>query len=357
MKRIEALRQQALNKKNFDAYLVTNEHNLLYLTGTPGAACLLIPKKGQNTIYVYGVNYDQTKAEAKDCTVELIKRGEKLTDKIGPEFKSLNIKKLATDTLNYEIYRLFAKALRGKTKLKMQARLISELRKVKDEEELARMRIAGEITMAGMKAAFETIRPGVTEIEVAGEIEYAMRKKKGYGTAFETIVASGTRSAYPHGGCADRLIHKGDLVVVDIGTTYEYYCSDMTRTFVAGSSTQKQEKLYEIVKNAQEKAYHAIKSGAKGKDIDQLARGIIEDGGYGENFNHGLGHGVGLEIHEQPTLSSISKDKLVGGNVVTNEPGIYFPEWGGIRIEDTVHVKRRASEKFTDGFYGLETAK
>jgi len=357
MKRIEVLREQAFNKKNFDAYLVTNEHNLLYLTGTPGAACLLIPKKGQNIIYVYGVNYDQTKAEAKDCKVELIKRGEKLTDKIAPEFKTLKIRKLATDAVYHEVYHLFAKALRGKAKLKMQTQLISDLRKVKDEEELARMRKAGEITVAGMKAAFETIRPGVTEIEVAAEIEYAMRKNKGYGTAFETIVASGTRSAYPHGGCADRPIHKGDLVVVDIGGIYEFYRSDMTRTFAAGGSTQKQEKLYDIVKNAQEKAYRAIKAGAKGKDIDQVARKIIEDAGYSENFNHGLGHGVGLEIHEQPNLSSISKDKLVEGNVVTDEPGIYFPGWGGIRIEDTVFVKKRASDKFTDDFYSLETAK
>jgi Xaa-Pro aminopeptidase len=184
-----------------------------------------------------------------------------------------------------------------------------------------------------------------------------MRKNKGYGTAFETIVASGIRSAYPHGGCADRPIHKGDLVVVDIGGIHEYYRSDMTRTFAAGGSTQRQEKLYEIVKNAQEKAYRAIKARAKGKDIDQTARRIIEGAGYGENFNHGLGHGVGLEIHEQPNLSSISKDKLVEGNVVTDEPGIYFPGWGGIRIEDTVLVKKRASEKFTDDFYSLETAK
>jgi Xaa-Pro aminopeptidase len=111
------------------------------------------------------------------------------------------------------------------------------------------------------------------------------------------------------------------------------------------------------VKTAQEKAYQAIKAKAKGKDIDQVARKVIEDAGYGENFNHGLGHGVGLEIHEQPTLGTISKDKLAAGNVVTDEPGIYFPGWGGIRIEDTVLVKKRTSEKFTDGFYSLMTSK
>lgn len=357
MKRIDALKELAFKKKDFDAFLVTNEANLLYLTGTPGAACLLIPKKGENTIYVYGVNYEQTKAEAKGFEVKLLKRGEKLGEKIGPGLKALKVKKLAVDTLSYELHRLLAKAIRGHAKLKVQGDLVSGLRRVKDNEELSRMRKAGEITVAGMKAAYETIRPDVTEIEVAAEIEYAMRKKGGYGTAFDTIVASGIRSAYPHGGCAERRIRKGDLVVVDIGATYEYYRSDMTRTFVAGKPSDKQEKLYEIVKTAEKEAYHAIKAKARGKDVDQAARKIIEDAGYGEYFNHSLGHGVGLEVHEGPGLSPISKDRLAVGNVVTDEPGIYIPGFGGVRIEDSVLVKQRVSEKFTDGFYSLETAR
>jgi Xaa-Pro aminopeptidase len=357
LKRIEALRELAFEKKGFDTFLVSNESNLLYLTGTPGAACLLIPKKGENTVYVYGVNYEQTKAEAKGVKVELLKRGEKLSEKIGPHLRALKIKKLASDTLNYELYRGLAKVIRGHAKLKVQGDLVWELRKVKDEEELRRMRKAGEITVAGMKAAYETIRPGVTEIAVAAEIEYAMRKKGGYGTGFDTIVASGVRSAYPHGGCAEREIHRGDFVVVDIGATYEYYRSDMTRTFVAGKLSEKQEKLFDVVKTAEEGAYTAIRANARGKDVDQVARKIIADAGYDEYFNHGLGHGVGLEIHEPPGLSPISKDRLAVGNVVTDEPGIYIPEFGGARIEDSVLVKQRGSEKFTDGFYSLETAR
>ncbi|MGB8780527.1 MAG: aminopeptidase P family protein [Candidatus Bathyarchaeia archaeon] len=357
MKRIDALKELAFEKKDFDAFLVASESNLFYLTGTPGAACLLIPKKGENTIYVYGVNFEQTKAEAKGFKVELLKRGEKLGEKIGPGLKALNVKKLASDPLNYELHRLLARAIRGHAKLKMQGDLISGLRKVKGKEELDRMRKAGEITVAGMKAAYETIRPDVTEIEVAAEIEYAMRKKGGYGTAFGTIVASGIRSAYPHGGCAERKIRKGDLVVVDIGAVYEYYCSDMTRTFAAGEPSDKQKKLYEVVKTAEREAYQAIRAKARGKDVDQAARKIIEDAGYGEYFNHGLGHGVGLEVHEGPGLSPISKDRLAVGNVVTDEPGIYIPGLGGVRIEDSVLVKQRVSEKFTDGFYSLETAR
>jgi Xaa-Pro dipeptidase len=354
MNRIEALKE-AFEKKNCSAFLVTKEANLFYLTGTPGAFCLFIPKTGENTLYSYGVNYDQTKQEAKGFNVQLMKRGEKITDKMKPQMEKT--RKLATDTVNYDFYRLLAKALRGKTGLSQQAKLISGLRKVKDQQELAKMRKAGKITVAGMKAAHETIRPGVTEIEVAAQIEYAMRENKGHGTSFETIVASGRRSAYPHGGCADRPLHRDDLVVVDIGAVFEHYRSDMTRTFTAGTPTEKQQRLYQIVKNAQEKAYRAMKPKAKGKDIDQTARKIIEDAGYGENFNHALGHGVGLEIGEQPFLNTVSKDRLVEGNVVTDEPGIYFPGWGGIRIEDTAHVRKPASEKFTDGFYNLQTAK
>lgn len=311
----------------------------------------------ENTIYVYGVNYEQTKAEAKGFEVRLLKRGEKLGEKIGPGLKAFKVKKLVVDTLSYELHRLLAKAIRGHVKLKVQGDLVSGLRKVKDTEELGRMRKAGEITVAGMKAAYETIRPDVTEIEVAAEIEYAMRKRGGYGTAFGTIVASGIRSAYPHGGCAERRIRKGDLVVVDIGAIYEYYCSDMTRTFVAGEPSNKQEKLYEVVKTAEEEAYRAIRAKARGKDVDQAARKIIDDAGYGEYFNHGLGHGVGLEVHEGPVLSPISKDRLAVGNVVTDEPGIYIAGFGGVRIEDSVLVKQRVSEKFTDGFYSLETAR
>ncbi|MDH5787348.1 MAG: M24 family metallopeptidase, partial [Candidatus Bathyarchaeota archaeon] len=170
-----------------------------------------------------------------------------------------------------------------------------------------------------------------------------------------THVASGVRSALPHGGCTDREIRKDDLVVVDIGATYKFYRSDMTRTFVAGKPSKKQEKPYEIVKTAQERAFQAIKPKAKGKDIDAAARKSITDAGYGKYFVHSLGHGVGLEVHEPPMLGQESKDRLVVGNVVTNEPGIYIVGFGGFRIEDTVLVQKRKAEKFTAGFYTLET--
>ncbi|MEM4700911.1 MAG: M24 family metallopeptidase, partial [Candidatus Bathyarchaeia archaeon] len=265
-------------------------------------------------------------------------------------------KKLAFDTLTVENYRSLAKGLRGKAKLKPMGKLVWELRKVKDSGEIELMRKAGELVCEGMKAAYETVKPGVREYEVAAEIEYAMRRKGSWGTAFDTIVASGARSAFPHGGCTDREIREGDLVVVDIGACYRYYRSDMTRTFVAGKPSEKQKKLYEVVKTAQRKAVQAVKAEAKAKDIDTVARKIIEEAGHGVNFVHGLGHGIGLEVHEPPALSQQSKDKLAAGNVVTIEPGIYIVGFGGIRIEDTVLVREQGSEKFTDGFYTLEAS-
>ncbi|MEM2915009.1 MAG: Xaa-Pro peptidase family protein [Candidatus Bathyarchaeia archaeon] len=354
MKRVEALRQMTFEEKGFDGFLIMNEANLLYFTGFPGTSCLLIPKDGESTIYVYGVNYEQAKAEGRNFRVELVKREENLIRKIAAHVKALKIKELALDMLSYENYRNLAKELKGETKLKLQGKLVWDLRRVKDEEELRLMRKAGELTGEGMKVAYEVIRPGIKEYEAAAEIEYAMRRKGSWGTAFDTIVASGVRSAFPHGGCMDREIREGDLVVVDIGATYQYYRSDMTRTLTAGKPSERQEKLYKIVRLAQESAFQALKPKAKARDIDTAARKVIEEAGYGEYFVHGLGHGVGLEIHEPPSLNPESKDKLTIGNVVTIEPGIYITGFGGVRLEDTVLVQKDTLEKFTRGPYTLE---
>lgn len=318
---------------------------------------MLIPKIGESMLYVYGVNYEQAKAEGKELKVELVKREENLMVKVAAQIRALGIEELAFDTLTLVNYRVLARELRGKAKLKMQNTLVWELRKVKDAEELRLMRKAGELTCEGMKTAYEVIKPGVKEYEAAAEIEYAMRRKGSWGTAFETIVASGARSAFPHGGCTDRQILEGDLVVVDIGASYCYYRSDMTRTLAAGKPSEKQKYLYEIVKAAQQKALQAIKPHAEAKAIDAAARKVIEDAGYGEYFVHGLGHGVGLEVHEPPTLSPQSREKLKVGNVVTVEPGIYITGFGGIRIEDTVLVQECDAEKLTSGRYTLEASR
>jgi len=350
-KRIKALKTAF--KKEVDGYLITNLINMLYFADFSGAAAMLVPSEDESILYVYGVNYEGAKAEAKNCRVELVKRGENIVKKITDQIKSLKLRSLGFDTINVETYQKFNKALKN-TKLAAKSKYVWDLRKVKDETELKKMRKAAELTVEGMQTAYNTIKAGLREYEVAAEIEYTMRIHGSYSLAFETIVASGPHSAYPHGGCGERKLKTGDLVVVDIGATYKNYRADMTRTFVVGKPSAKQEKIYAVVKNAQEKAFQEIQDGAKASESDAAARNIIEKAGYGEYFVHGLGHGVGLEVHEQPVLSPISKDMLKTGNVVTDEPGIYIVDFGGFRIEDTVLVRKRKAERFTGELYVLK---
>ena len=349
MNRINTLRQSAQKQGN-NNFLIFNSANLTYFTGFSGANALLIPEQDESILYVSAVNYEQAKAEVKGLTVELSKRGENLMEKIANHSSA---KKFAVDTLPIESWRALAKAVGGEEKLEPANNLIRDLRKIKDQQEIQLIREACRLANIGMQVASETIRPDVKEKEVAAEIEYAMRKNGSDGTAFETIVASGVYSAFPHGGCLEKTIHEGDLVVVDLGATYKFYRSDMTRTFIAGKASEKQRKIYETVILAHQKAFEAIRPGVLAREVDMAARQVIEEAEYGEFFVHNLGHGVGLEVHEAPILSPDSKDTLDVGNVVTDEPGIYLPGYGGVRIEDTVLVTGDGAEKLTVAPYSL----
>ena len=327
--------------------MIFNSTNLLYFTQISGTSALLIPRDGESTIYVYSVNYEQAKTEGDEFRVELVKREEKLTEKIVTQAQENKIQNLAIDTMTIEGWRSLAKSARGKLKLKTSGGLVDSLRAVKDESEIEFLRKAADLTSEGMKTAYEMLSPGMKEYEIAAEIEYAMRKRGSYGTAFETAVSSGPSSAFPHGGCSDRTIRQGDLVVFDFGAVFKSYRSDMTRTLVAGKPSERQKRLHAIVYEAQEEAFKAIKPNAKAKDVDAAGRRLIEAAGYGAYFVHGLGHGVGLDIHESPTLNPSSKEKLVAGNIVTDEPGIYLHGYGGVRIEDTVLVSGDGGERLT----------
>lgn len=353
MQRVAALKQAAFEKANFDGYLVFNPSNLIYFTGVPGTTALLIPEDGEPKLYVYSINYEQAKEEAKGFGVELIHLGEDLMAKFAHEIQQFRIKNLAIDSLGVDSWRKLVTPTRGKTKLKMKPAFVSQLRAVKDESEIKLIRKACELTSLGAKIVCEVLSAGMKECEVAAEIEYAMRKHGSYGTAFDTAVSSGPASAFPHGGCSDREIRSGELVVIDFGAVYKNYHSDLTRTLVAGKPSEKQQQLFDIVRKAQQEALEAMKPNVKTKDVDSVARKIIADSGYDGKFVHGLGHGVGLDIHEPPTLNMISKEKLQIGNVVTDEPGIYLVGYGGVRIEDTVLVTKTGAEKLTVGPYSL----
>jgi Xaa-Pro aminopeptidase len=352
--RIQRLKD-SLQSENLDGYIVANETNILYFTGFLGGARLLVPAENEAVLYVYGVNYEAAKEMAKDCRVKLVEKtaGNGADNNIADDIKRLKLEQVGFDALDASLFLKLQNSLKAGVKLKAMSQLVWSLRKVKDKTELKRMRKAAEITGEGAERAIEVIKPGVREYEVAAEIEYAMRKHGSESVAFETIVASGPRSAYPHGGCTDKRIKKGEFIVLDLGAKYQHYRADLTRTFLVGKPSQKQAKIYETIREAQQKAFESLHEGVKAKDADTVARKIIKQAGYGKYFVHSLGHGVGLEVHELPALTSGSKDLLKAGNVVTVEPGIYITGFGGARIEDTVLIHEKKAERFTQAAYDL----
>ncbi|MCW4011310.1 MAG: Xaa-Pro peptidase family protein [Candidatus Bathyarchaeota archaeon] len=352
MDRIGALRKTAFGESGF-GYLILNGANMLYFLGFPGASALLVPPDGECTVYVGGVNYEQAKAAGKGFNVALFRGGENLMTRIADQAKECQIGRLLVDALNVQNWQALTTDLQGGCKVEVNCSYVQKLRAVKDPAEVGLMRVAGELTSRGMEAAAEAVKAGAKEYEVAAEAEYAMRRRGAGPSAFETIVASGAGSAFPHGGCGDREIRDGDLVVVDIGATYNHYCSDMTRTFVAGKPTAKQQRIYDAVKTAHQSAFQKIRAGVCVADVDAAARNVLKDAGYGEFFVHRVGHNVGLEVHEPPSLNPDSPDLLAAGNVVTDEPGVYISGFGGVRIEDTVLVQKDGCEKLTVGAYSL----
>ena len=219
---------------------------------------------------------------------------------------------------------------------------------IKDAKEIELIRKAVQISDEAFSHVIKIIKAGMTEKEVAAEIEYQMCKLGSERPAFQTIVASGLRGSLPHGIASDKVIQEGELVTMDFGAVYKGYHSDITRTVCVGKASQKQKELYHIVLDAQLSGVAAVQEGRKNNAVDSAARYVIIQNGYGKYFGHGLGHGVGLEIHEWPRLSPKAEPMtLASGMIVTVEPGIYLPDWGGIRIEDTVLVTSNGYDKLT----------
>ena len=343
--RIQALKD-SFKRKELDGYVVANESNMLYFTGAIGAAGLWAPLEGENVLYVYGVNYESVKTTAKNCRVELMKRNEDPFKKIAEHVRPLKLKRIGFDDLNVDFYVRMRKTMK-ETRIRPFSKLVQELRMIKDPTEVDAIKKAAELTDVGVQAAIYAIKPGIREYEVAAEMEYAMRKMGSEGVAFDTQVASGTRSAFSHGGCTDRKIGKGQFIVLDLGAKYNNYRADVSRTFIVGKPSPKQKKIYKVVLEAQRKAFETIRAGVKARDVDAAARKTIEEAGFGKYFVHGLGHGVGLDIHEAPSLNPEGKETLKAGNVVTDEPGIYIVDYGGVRIEDTIFVHKDKAERLT----------
>jgi len=336
-------------------FLVLNSVNIVYFTGFSGAAALLIPKDGECVLYVSGTNFEQAKHVVKNVRVELLKRGEKLFQRVCQDVKTSVGAKLAVDSLSVESWRFLVKAVRDENCLVVAGDVVLGLRAVKSSEELEFICEACRIADAGINTAFEVVEPGVDEQDVAAEVEYVMRKQGSKGAAFDTIVASGANSAFPHGTSESRIIMEGDFVVVDLGATVNGYRSDITRTMVAGKIGSRQQEIFGTVKVAQDLAVKTIRAGIRAAEADSIAREIVSRAGFGDYFVHNLGHGVGLEIHEAPILSPNSENILEQGNVVTVEPGVYIVGYGGVRIEDTVLVTEMGAKKLSNAPYTLQT--
>ena len=222
--------------------------------------------------------------------------------------------------------------------------MIEKIREVKDASEIKIIRQAIEIADQAFEHILTFIKPGITEIQVANELDFYMRSLGASGVSFDTIVASGVRSSMPHGVASQKVIESGDLITLDFGCYYEGYVSDMTRTIALGTIDPKLKEIYEIVLRANEIVNENTKAGITGKQMDALARDYITQKGYGDDFGHSTGHGIGLDIHEGPSISFRNEEPLVVNNIVTNEPGIYLAGLGGVRIEDDLLIQEGGVE-------------
>lgn len=350
-KRIERI-LQILLKKRLDGLLVTNLVNVQYLTGFTGSSADMLITSNQVYFITDSRYFEQ--AENELANTEMLSSAISIVKETKGLVKTL--KKLLTgeirlaveaDNLTYEQYQTLTKSL-PKIKLVPSSGIVARLRQIKDDEEIGCIEKACEIAQMSFNELLPQIQVGVTEQDLALELEYLIKKRQA-DTAFEIIVLSGSRTSLPHGKASCKKLENDDLVLIDFGARYNGYNCDITRTLILGEKpTQKQQLIYQTVKQAQEEAILLLQNGVKSSVIDKKARDIIAQKGFGKYFGHSLGHSVGREIHERPAVSSKSNVTLTSGMVITIEPGIYLPGFGGVRIEDTVLITQEGVQILTN---------
>lgn len=337
--------QMKLHEESIDGLLITNPFNLRYITNFTGSSGVAIVTK-DDALFITDFRYtEQATKQAPEFTV--IEFRTSIHDEVSKQVEKLGIQSVGFEKndLSFAVWDQYKQAI--KAEFVPSAGIIEDLRIIKTADELAIIREAADIADLAFKHIIDFIAPGRTEIEVANELEFFMRKCGATSSSFDIIVASGVRSALPHGVATDKVIEKGDFVTLDYGALHKGYISDITRTVAVGEPSEKLKEIYQIVLDAQLNACEHLKPGMSGIEADALARDYIAEKGYGENFGHSLGHGIGLEVHETPNLSYRSEVKLQPNMVVTIEPGIYLPGIGGVRIEDDVVVTESGNERLT----------
>lgn len=337
MSRVKAV-QAKLKDHGVEALLVTSPYNLRYVSNFTGSTGLSVITQ-EKAYFVTDFRYTEQAAEqAKGF--EIIKNTGSIYEEVKAIVKKESIANLGfeKDFVTFATYDLLKSLLSAD--LKPISGLVESLREVKEEAEIETIKQAIKITEYAFEEILSFIKPGVSEIEVANRLDFLMREKGATGVSFDTIVASGKRSAMPHGVASEKLIEQGDMITIDFGCYYKGYVSDMTRTFSLGDPGEELKKIHQIVLDANLKVTEQAKAGVTGKELDAVARDYITEQGYGEAFGHSTGHGMGLEVHEGPGIHYRNENKLVEGNVITNEPGIYIPGLGGVRIEDDLLITK-----------------
>lgn len=344
MSRVEKVRAE-MQRRQLDAFISLRPENRSYLTGFTGTAGMAVVTATGAYLLTDFRYVEQAQAQAPGFAVRQVGRSNRYAEELKKILQEEGIRRVGfeSDYLTVDAHNRYAGELAG-VDLVPAAGLVEGIRRVKEPEEIEAIRRAAALADEAFDHILRFLRAGVTEREVALELEFFMRRRGASALAFDTIVASGPRSSLPHGVASDRAIGRGDLVTLDFGCVVDGYCSDMTRTVAVGEPDEKQREIYAIVLEAQERGLVAVRAGVAARDVDAACRDFIAARGYGENFGHSTGHGVGRAVHEEPRLAAEVDDVLVPGNVVTVEPGIYLPGWGGVRIEDLVLVTETGCE-------------
>ena len=336
--RIEKLRA-TLEEQNLDALLVSEGHNRRYLSGFTGSNGYLVIGRSETQIATDFRYWEQ--AEKQCHGFELFKSVGPLKDWFGDLMRPWGGRKIGFEAgdVSYDTFRQMRELVgelpeSDRPELVPTTGIVEGLRAIKEPEEVAALQRVIDLGDAALEAVAARVEPGWTEKQVAWEIEQYVRTHGGDGMSFSTIVAGGAYGALPHARARDVVLQEGQGVVIDMGALLDGYCSDMTRTIFLGTPDAQFKKVYDIVLTAQLAAEELIEDGMEGETAHNLAHAVIEEAGYGEQFGHGLGHGIGLQVHEAPRLAKRSTDMLKNGMVFSVEPGIYIPEWGGVRLED-----------------------
>lgn len=339
----------ALDTAHLDGVLLTSLPNIRYLTGFTGSSALCFVTSRGEAMLVTDFRYKTQVADEVGGFARTSIEPQSLWTGVWtllPQYPHVRVAGFESAHL---LHRDFARLLEQGERWQWRpaADLVEGLRERKDAEEVAHVRTAAGIAERALRRTLEQVRVGLSELQVAGILEHALRDEGSEAFPFETIVASGPRAALPHARASTRVVDRGDLLLLDFGAQHRGYCSDITRTVVVGQASAEQRAIHDIVRQANEVAAANVRAGMRGREADAIARTFIEERGWGDAFGHSLGHGLGLEVHEAPRLSRAADGVLPVGAVVTIEPGIYRPGWGGVRIEDDVHLGADATDVLT----------